>query len=125
MVPRSLQGALDDKTDRAEQEDAIQRYTTPHFRSPEMIDLYSGLPLDERSDVWALGCMLYGLAYHKHPFQETGPLAILAGRYKIPYSPSYPAPLYTVMNQCLQVRPQDRPTATQIITYFEAVLKVR
>lgn len=27
-------------------------FTTPHFRSPEMVDLYSGLPLDERVDIW-------------------------------------------------------------------------
>ena len=33
---------------RAAQEDAILRFTTPHFRSPEMVDLFSGLPLDER-----------------------------------------------------------------------------
>lgn len=34
------------------QEDAITRFTTPHFRSPEMVDLYSGTPLDARVDVW-------------------------------------------------------------------------
>lgn len=118
------QGTCENKDDRAEQEDAITRFTTPHFRSPEMVDLYAGLPLDERSDVWALGCMLYGLAYHKHPFQETGVLAILAGKYRLPYSPAYPEPVFTLIKQCLQVRPQDRPTAAQIVTYLEAVQRV-
>ena len=120
----SMQGIITDKDELAAQEDAITRFTTPHFRAPEMVDLYSGLPLDVRVDVWALGCMLYGLAYHKHPFQETGPLAILAARYKIPYNPSYPAPLYTLLNQTLQIKPQDRPSAQQIVDYLEAVLKV-
>lgn len=45
-------GVIADKLDRAAQEDAITRFTTPHFRSPEMVDLYSNLPLDERVDVW-------------------------------------------------------------------------
>ena len=36
----------------AQQEDAITRFTTPHFRAPEMVDLYSDLPLDTRVDVW-------------------------------------------------------------------------
>ena len=62
-------GVIADKRDRAEQEDAIARFTTPHFRAPEQVDLYNGQPLDERVDIWALGCMLYGLAWFKHPFQ--------------------------------------------------------
>lgn len=120
----SHRGTIADKTDRAEQEDAILRYTTPHFRSPEMVDLYSGLPLDVRSDVWALGCMLYGLAYWSHPFQEGGNLAILAARYKLPTSPAYPPPIHTLIRACLQYRPEERPTASQIIAYCEACLKV-
>lgn len=36
------QGPVTDRGDRAEQENLIERFTTPHFRSPEMIDLYSG-----------------------------------------------------------------------------------
>jgi len=41
-------GPVADKADRAEQEDAVLRYTTPHFRSPEMCDLYNGQALDGR-----------------------------------------------------------------------------
>lgn len=44
----SHEGPCDDKADRAEQEDAVLRYTTPHFRSPEMCDLYNGQALDGR-----------------------------------------------------------------------------
>ncbi len=42
------EGPCDDKADRTEQEDAVLRYTTPHFRSPEMCDLYNGQSLDGR-----------------------------------------------------------------------------
>lgn len=45
-------GPITDKHDRAEQEDAILRYTTPHFRAPEMCDLFNNQPLDARTDVW-------------------------------------------------------------------------
>lgn len=34
--------------------------------------------------VQALGCMLYGLCYLGHPFQDGGNLAILSARYKLP-----------------------------------------
>lgn len=117
-------GVVDDRTDRAEQEDAITRFTTPTFRSPEMVDLYSGLPLDVRSDVWALGCMLYGLAYFKHPFQDTGSLAILSGRFKIPYAPAMPEYITTMIRACLSIQPKDRPTSAQLATYIETLQKV-
>ena len=113
-------GVPETREDRAACEDDITRFTTPHFRSPEMVDLYSGLALDERGDVWALGCLLYGLAYFKHPFLEAGPLAILAGRYRLPYAPAYPLPITTAIRACLQVRPDDRPTAAALLAYAEA-----
>ena len=30
----------------------IQRNTTPMYRSPEMIDLYSNHPISEKADIW-------------------------------------------------------------------------
>jgi serine/threonine protein kinase len=114
-------GVVTDKRDRLEQEDAITRFTTPHFRAPEQVDLYDGSPLDERVDVWALGCMLYGLAYFKHPFLETGPLAILSARYKIPQTPVFPAPINTMIRACLQLHPDNRPSARQLIEYIKVI----
>ena len=34
------------------------RYTTLHYRAPEMCDVHSGHVIDTRVDVWALGCAL-------------------------------------------------------------------
>ena len=36
----------------------ITYQTTPQYRAPEMIDLYRGFPIDEKADIWALGCFL-------------------------------------------------------------------
>ncbi|GMF60326.1 unnamed protein product [[Candida] boidinii] len=37
----------------------IMHQTTPQYRSPEMIDLYRGSPIDEKSDIWALDQILF------------------------------------------------------------------
>lgn len=65
----------------------IQKHTTLQYRSPEMIDVYRKQPLNEKSDIWALGVLLYKLCYYTTPFEEQGQLAILNASYKYP---SYP-----------------------------------
>ena len=50
----------------------------PARSAPEMIDLYTGDALDERVDIWALGCFLYMLLFHTHPFATAGNLGILS-----------------------------------------------
>lgn len=67
----------------------LNRHTTLQYRAPEMVDLYLRRPVDEKSDVWALGVLLYKLCYYTTPFEEHGPLAILNVQYKTPPYPVY------------------------------------
>ena len=67
----------------------LNRHTTLQYRAPEMIDVYQRKPVDEKSDVWALGVLLYKLCYYTTPFEEHGPLAILNVQYRIPSYPIY------------------------------------
>ena len=54
--------------------EVIAKSTTPLYRAPEQLDLFLGYPIDERVDVWALGCLLYTLMFFKSPFNESEPL---------------------------------------------------
>ncbi|RYP16486.1 hypothetical protein DL767_010176 [Monosporascus sp. MG133] len=65
----------------------VQRHTTMQYRSPEMVDVYRKQPIDEKSDIWALGVFLYKLCYYTTPFEDQGQLAILNASYRFP---SYP-----------------------------------
>lgn len=67
----------------------LNRHTTLQYRAPEMVDVFSRRPVDEKSDVWALGVLLYKLCYYTTPFEEHGPLAILNVQYRIPPYPVY------------------------------------
>jgi serine/threonine protein kinase len=47
-----------------------------------MIDVYRKQPIDEKSDIWALGVLLYKLCYYTTPFEELGQMAILNASFK-------------------------------------------
>ncbi|KAH3659968.1 hypothetical protein OGAPHI_007173 [Ogataea philodendri] len=93
----------------------ILRQTTPQYRAPEMIDLYRGLPVDEKSDIWAVGIFLYKLCYYFTPFETAGELAILHAAYRFPSSPQYSPSLKNLINIMLQENPVYRPNIYQVI----------
>jgi AP2-associated kinase len=81
----------------------LNRHTTLQYRAPEMIDCYLRRPIDEKSDVWALGVLLYKLCYYTTPFEEHGPLAILNVQYRIPPYPVYSAQMNNLIGKTLCV----------------------
>ncbi|GEQ71964.1 hypothetical protein JCM33374_g5650 [Metschnikowia sp. JCM 33374] len=93
----------------------ILYHTTPQYRSPEMIDLYRGFPIDERSDIWALGCFLYKLCYYTTPFEANGDIAILHASFQFPAAPVYSGDLKNLIIIMLQENPVFRPNIVQII----------
>ena len=83
----------------------LNRHTTLQYRAPEMVDTFLRRPVDEKSDVWALGVLLYKLCYYTTPFEEHGPLAILNVQYKIPPYPVYSSHMVGLIGQsCSQHR---------------------
>ena len=47
---------------------------TPFYLSPEICE---EKPYNEKSDIWALGCILYELITFKHPYNATNQAALL------------------------------------------------
>ena len=70
-------------------EDDVQRHTTMQYRSPEMVDVYRKQSINEKSDIWALGVLLYKLCYYTTPFEDQGTMAILNATFKYPSYPSF------------------------------------
>lgn len=59
-----------------EEEERISKYSTLMYRAPEMVDLYRKHDLNEKVDVWALGCILFTLAFQEHPFSSESSLQV-------------------------------------------------
>ena len=65
-------------------QEEIEKTTTPLYRSPEQLDLYSGYPITEKVDIFSLGCIIFTLLFFRSPFDPNLPLDQSNARYKIP-----------------------------------------
>ncbi|KAL9126244.1 MAG: hypothetical protein Q9217_004677 [Psora testacea] len=96
-------------------EEDVQKHTTLQYRSPEMVDVYRKQPIEEKSDIWALGVLLYKLCYYKTPFEDQGQMAILNASFKFPGYPTFSDNLKKLIASMLRENPQHRPNIYQVI----------
>lgn len=105
--------------------DVVTKTTTQMFRAPEMVDLYMTKRLTESTDVWALGCCLYSLAYLSDCFEEGSNLAILSCKYKIPANNPYGEGLVELLDRMLTLNYKDRATMSEVIMCLSALYSNR
>ncbi|XP_061760721.1 cyclin-G-associated kinase [Nerophis ophidion] len=106
-------------------EDEITRNTTPAYRTPEMIDLYSNYPINEKQDIWALGCILYLLCFKQHPFEEGAKLQIVNGKYSIPQNHTKYAVYHDLIRSMLKVHPEERLSITELVNQLQEIAAAR
>ncbi len=98
---------------------------TPGYMSPEQG--VPGAPLDGRSDIYSLGCVLYEMLGGEPPFTGRTSQAILARHAKDPVPPlrtlcpAVPASVELAIERALAKRPEDRFATA--MAFAEALLK--
>jgi len=89
---------------------------TPYYLSPEICE---EKPYNEKSDIWALGCILYEMCTFKHPFNATNQAAlilkILKGKFD-PIPKEFSNELKIVIGLILQKNHFKRPNVIQLLT---------
>uniref|UniRef100_A0A665WZE3 Cyclin-G-associated kinase n=1 Tax=Echeneis naucrates TaxID=173247 RepID=A0A665WZE3_ECHNA len=106
-------------------EDEITRNTTPAYRTPEMIDLYSNFPINEKQDIWALGCILYLLCFKQHPFEDGAKLQIVNGKYSIPQNDVKYTVYHDLIRSMLKVNPEERLSITELVNQLQEIAAAR
>lgn len=88
---------------------------TPCYISPELCE---GKPYNQKSDIWALGCVLYELASLKRAFEAANLpaliLKIMRGTFA-PISDHYSEELRSLILSMLHLEPSKRPDINQIM----------
>ena len=98
---------------------------TPYYLSPEICE---EKPYNDKSDVWALGCILYELCTYKHPFDAKSQGAlILKIMRNIPedINQYYSNELRNLIFLLLEKDSQKRPSCIEILKYDFVIDKVK
>lgn len=86
------------------------------YSSPETIENVS---VDEKADIWSLGCVAYELVELRQAFQSTNPLTlakmIANGEFTAPIKEETHEKLWLLIMRCLEVDPKTRPSVEEIL----------
>ncbi|KAG0232569.1 hypothetical protein BGW42_008083 [Actinomortierella wolfii] len=114
-----------------EQDLAAEQCSMP-YRAPELFDVKTGSILDEKVDIWSLGCTLYAMAYGTSPFETNQinqggsiALAVLNGTVRFPMAVQqdrYSAEFRDLILWMLVVDPAQRPDIHQVIERLDNLL---
>ncbi|KAF8688743.1 hypothetical protein HU200_042222 [Digitaria exilis] len=112
------------------QEWAAEHCSAP-YRAPELWDCPSHANIDERTDIWSLGCTLYAIMFHVSPFEyalgeseESMQLAIANGQLEWPAGPKppYPDELRQFVIWMLQPQPVMRPHIGDVTLHVDKLI---
>ncbi|DAA32411.1 serine/threonine-protein kinase 16 isoform X1 [Bos indicus] len=104
---------------------AAQRCTIS-YRAPELFSVQSHCVIDERTDVWSLGCVLYAMMFGEGPydmvFQKGDSVALaVQNQLSIPQSPRYSSALRQLLTSMMTVDPQQRPHIPLLLSQLEVL----
>ena len=87
---------------------------TPFYLSPE---LCQGRPYNDKSDIWALGIVMYELCMRTHPFIADSPIQLSQKIVGGKFTPirGFSLEVVSIIQKCLAVSPPERPSASDIL----------
>lgn len=105
-------------------EELLQKFTTPMYRAPEQLDTWNNHPIGVKTDVWALGCILFCMCYKKHPFEDGAKLRIVNGNYTIPSDSRFVC-FNDIIKGCFVVDPNGRFDVSMVLERLGAISETK
>jgi NIMA (never in mitosis gene a)-related kinase len=99
---------------------------TPYYLSPELCE---DKPYNDKSDMWALGCVLYELCTRRHPFDARNQgaliLKIIQGKFPPVSDAHYSAELRGLVDLLLARDTRRRPSAAEVLAIPHVAAQLR
>lgn len=97
------------------------------YRPPELFSVEPGTNVDERTDIWSLGCTLYAMAFLESPFEkayqrgDSIALAVMSQNITFPQNSRFSSSLEEIVKECLIANPIERPFIDEILNKVQAM----
>ncbi|XP_006008957.1 serine/threonine-protein kinase 16 [Latimeria chalumnae] len=93
---------------------------TISYRAPELFTVESHCVIDERTDIWSLGCVLYSMMFLEGPYDmifQKGDSVALAVQNGVTIAEDcrYSQSLQNLLSSIMTVNPQERPDITWVL----------
>ena len=97
----------------------FEKHSTLYYRAPEMCDRYGEHIVNEKVDIWALGCVLYTMIFKEQPFMNAQKLEIINGNYNFPKDEQklYSEKFLDLIRAMLTPNPEERPNIMQVMEW--------
>jgi len=95
------------------------------YRPPELFQVNSNCDIDERTDIWSLGCLLYAMMFYESPFDsvyekgDSVALAVQGNSINFPSGHSYSQSLLDLVNMMTNQDFTFRPRIDSVISKVE------
>lgn len=109
------------QTEAQRLQDEAEERSSIVYRAPELFSVKSYSTIDERTDIWSLGCVLYAMCFFHCPFDpiyekgDSVALAVLSGNTNIPESSIYSEDMSDLIHYMLRLDPMERPFIYSVI----------
>jgi serine/threonine kinase 16 len=98
-------------------EERSMEQCTNLYRPPELFQVSSDCDIDERTDVWSLGCTIYAVMYGYSPFDGSATSA-MSGKLNFPANKDKQQweQIHSLLMKMLKIPPKERPFVPEILT---------
>ncbi|KAL7728282.1 hypothetical protein ACLKA6_007388 [Drosophila palustris] len=109
------------QSDAQRLQDEAEERSSIVYRAPELFTVKTYCTIDERTDIWSLGCVLFAMCYFNSPFDpiyergDSVALAVLSGNVNIPEDSIYTEDMHDLIRYMLRIDPMERPFIYSII----------
>lgn len=107
---------------------ASERCSMP-YRAPELFNVESYCMIDQRTDIWSLGCILYAMCYFKSPYDavyergDSVALAVISGNIEFPAVTPFTQEMHELISMMLKSSPMERPYIYTVIEKTQETLQ--
>ncbi|ALC45301.1 CG1227 [Drosophila busckii] len=109
------------QSDAQRLQDEAEERSSIVYRAPELFTVKTYCTIDERTDIWSLGCVLYAMCFFNSPFDpiyergDSVALAVLSGNANIPEDSIYTEDMHELIKYMLRIDPMERPFIYSVI----------